>query len=290
MRIMVVDDEPAIGKLLFYQLSGFGYQVSYIQDGLLALQRLTAERPDLVLLDVMMPHISGWEICREIRAYSTVPVIMLTAKGADPDIVTGLQAGADDYITKPFSMAQLHARIEAVLRRAAPAPQGRHAARQSLRADVAQSRPMPIQQARMLDMDHAENQTAIPATRPFRLGQHLHEARLSQGLALHQVERACKVRWEFLQAIEHENWDYVPREELRRALRAYTHYLGIDLAQLIGRPKKKRALMHFPLPFAATMALVMVLLVVAGVFVFQIRERFDSVDVSLLDPHRGEGR
>ena len=64
-RIMVVDDEPAIGKLLLYQLSGFGYQVSYIQDGLSALQRLTAERPDLVLLDVMMPHISGWEICRQ---------------------------------------------------------------------------------------------------------------------------------------------------------------------------------------------------------------------------------
>src|SRR5829696_7867504 len=116
-RIMVVDDEPAIGKLLLYQLSGFGYQVSYIQDGLLALQRLTAERPDLVLLDVMMPHISGWEICRQIRAYSTVPVIMLTAKNADPDIVNGLRAGADDYVTKPYSMAQLHARIEAVLRR-----------------------------------------------------------------------------------------------------------------------------------------------------------------------------
>ena len=68
----------------------------------------------------MMPQISGWEICRQIRAYSNVPVIMLTAKSADPDIVTGLEAGADDYITKPFSMAQLHARIEAVLRRTAP--------------------------------------------------------------------------------------------------------------------------------------------------------------------------
>jgi DNA-binding response OmpR family regulator len=260
-RIMIVDDEPAIGKLLLYQLSGFGYQASYIQDGLLALQHLTAERPDLVLLDVMMPHISGWEICREIRAYSTVPVIMLTAKSADPDIVTGLQAGADDYITKPFSMAQLHARIEAVLRRAAPAGHGRLAARPSLRADATQGTPVPAQHARPIDVHHAETQAGAPSTRPFRLGQHIHEARLSQGLALHQVERACKVRWEFLQAIEHENWDYVPRQELRRALRAYTHYLGIDLAQLIGRPRKKRAQMHFPLPLAA-MALVMVLLVV----------------------------
>src|SRR3954466_1477344 len=153
-RIMVVDDEPAIGKLLLYQLSGFGYQVSYIQDGLSALQRLTAERPDLVLLDVMMPQISGWEICRQIRAYSTVPVIMLTAKSADPDIVTGLQAGADDYVTKPFSMAQLHARIEAVLRRATPTPQARLSARQSLRPEVTQSTPMPVQPAHLLDMNH----------------------------------------------------------------------------------------------------------------------------------------
>src|SRR5690349_19305502 len=122
-RIMVVDDEPAIGKLLLYQLSGFGYQVSYVRDGIAALERLTADRPDLILLDVMMPRISGWEICRQIRACSAVPVIMLTAKSADTDIVTGLQAGADDYITKPFSMAQLRARIEAVLRRAAPASQ-----------------------------------------------------------------------------------------------------------------------------------------------------------------------
>src|SRR6266508_3957729 len=205
-KIMVVDDEPAIGKLLLYQLSGFGYQVSYIQDGLSALQHLTAERPDLVLLDVMMPQISGWEICRQIRAYSTVPVIMLTAKSADPDIVTGLEAGADEP---------------------------------------------------------AETATA----RPFRLGQYIHNTRLSQGLALHQVERACKIRWEFLQAIEHENWDYVPRDELRRALRGYTNYLGIDLERLIGRPQKTRTLMQFPFPFAAALTLVMVLLVV-GMYLF----------------------
>ena len=262
-KIMVVDDEPAIGKLLLYQLSGFGYQVSYIQDGLSALQRLTAERPDLVLLDVMMPQISGWEICRQIRAYSNVPVIMLTAKSADPDIVTGLEAGADDYITKPFSMAQLHARIEAVLRRAAPMPQSRPPARQVVRADTAQRNQMPAQQSHAQEIERTDTQAPVtPMGRPFRLGQHIHEARLSQGLALHQVERACKIRWEFLQAIEHENWDYVPREELRRALRGYTTYLGIDLERLIGRPQKKRSLMQFPFPFAAALTLVMVLLVV----------------------------
>src|SRR5690242_6606104 len=117
-RIMVVDDEPAIGKLFIYQLRGFGYEVSYVPDGLLALQRFVLEKPNLVLLDVMMPQINGWDVCRQIRACSSVPVIMLTAKGADPDIVAGLGAGADDYVTKPFSMVQLQARIEAVLRRA----------------------------------------------------------------------------------------------------------------------------------------------------------------------------
>src|SRR5215207_10119655 len=191
-RIMIVDDEPAIGNLLIYQLSGFGYQVSYIQDGLSALQRLTAERPDLVLLDVMMPQISGWEICRQIRAYSTVPVIMLTGKSADPDIVTGLQAGADDYVTKPFSMAQLHARIEAVLRRTAPVSQSRLAARQAARADTTPS-ISPPPHARTLDIDRANTQARSPLARPFRLGQHIYETRLSQGLALHQVERACKI-------------------------------------------------------------------------------------------------
>jgi DNA-binding response OmpR family regulator len=261
-RIMVVDDEPAIGKLLLYQLSGFGYQVSYIQDGLSALQRLTAERPDLVLLDVMMPRISGWEVCRQIRACSTVPVIMLTAKSADLDIVTGLQAGADDYVTKPFSMVQLHARIEAVLRRTAPVSQSRLAARQSLRADAIQTIQMPPRQERALAADNADAQPVPASARPFRLGQHIHETRLSQGLALHQVERACKIRWEFLQAIEQENWEYVPRTELRRVLRLYTNYLGLDLTVMLGRPKKKRAQVPFPLPFAATLALVMMLLVV----------------------------
>jgi DNA-binding response OmpR family regulator len=261
-RIMIVDDEPAIGKLLIYQLSGFGYQVSYIQDGLVALQRLMAERPDLVLLDVMMPHISGWEVCRQIRAYSTVPVIMLTAKSADPDIVCGLQAGADDYVTKPFSMAQLHARIEAVLRRAAPVSQSRLAARQALRADIAQGIPLPAQQTCTLNIDRADTQAGISTAPPFRLGQRIHEARLSRGLALHQIERACKIRWEFLQAIEHENWAYVPHKELRRALPVYAKYLGIDIAALIGHPKKKRAQAPFPLPYAATLALVMVLLLV----------------------------
>src|SRR5690242_13994414 len=116
-KILVVDDELVIGKLLLYQLQGYGYQVTYVSDGLLAMQRLEREQPDLILLDVMLPAISGWDVCRQIRASSSVPIIMLTGKHSDDDIAMGLGAGADDYIAKPFNMVQLHARIEAVLRR-----------------------------------------------------------------------------------------------------------------------------------------------------------------------------
>src|SRR5689334_2385119 len=102
-HIMIIDDEPAIGKLLMYQLQTLGYSAMYVQDGLLALQQFERQQPDLVLLDVMMPSISGWDVCRQLRTHSSVPIIMLTAKNADADVVTGLTAGADDYIGKPFS-------------------------------------------------------------------------------------------------------------------------------------------------------------------------------------------
>jgi DNA-binding response OmpR family regulator len=255
---LVVDDEPAIGKLLLYQLGTFGYQVSYIQDGLLALQRLMAERPDLVLLDVMMPRISGWDLCRQIRSCSSVPVIMLTAKSADPDVVNGLDAGADDYVTKPFSMAQLHALIEAVLRRSRG---GRELARQPFKAEHPRTALPEPSVARAIEPASAPS-PAAPAP-AFRLGQHIREARLARRLSLHQIERACNIRWEFLQAIEQENWSYVPHVELRRALRAYTAYLGIDLPALIGRPRRARPQPLAPAHLAAALALVMVLVVVS---------------------------
>src|SRR5205823_2751060 len=95
-----------------------------------------------------MPAISGWEVCRQIRAYSTVPVIMLTAKSADPDVVTGLSAGADDYITKPFSMLQVRARIEAVLRRANPVRDDRRPGRPIPRRDPHLLAPAEVYRAR----------------------------------------------------------------------------------------------------------------------------------------------
>ncbi|NJN67421.1 MAG: response regulator transcription factor [Chloroflexaceae bacterium] len=119
-RIMVVDDDPLIRQLLMYQLGGAGYEVCVAQNGQDALQRLLLEHPDLVLLDVVMPDMSGWHVCRAIRAWSTVPIIMLTAKSAESDIISGLESGADDYISKPFSLPQLLARVEAVLRRTTP--------------------------------------------------------------------------------------------------------------------------------------------------------------------------
>jgi DNA-binding response OmpR family regulator/transcriptional regulator with XRE-family HTH domain len=281
---MVVDDEPAIGKLLLYQLRGFGYEASYVQNGLLALQHFILENPDVVLLDVMMPMISGWELCRQLRACSSVPVIMLTAKSADADIVSGLGAGADDYLTKPFSMVQLQARIEAVLRRTQPARGDHRHTRARARRDPHLAMPSEVYSARapaqLLDAAPpqreasaapAPNQAAQsqPAPLPRRLGQQVREARLSRGLSLHQVERVCKIRWEFLQAIEQENWSYVPRAQLRIALRAYTSYLGLDLGELLGRPKVVAQPPLFPLHLAAFMA-VLVLLLVVGLYLFRL--------------------
>ncbi len=271
-RIMIVDDEPAIGKLLVYQLRSFGYQASYVDDGMAALRRFALEQPDLVLLDVMMPQISGWEICRQIRACSSAPVIMLTAKGADPDVITGLGAGADDYITKPFSMLQLQARIETALRRSTNPRAPRGVARQQprrhtpahndayLRAPVEHA---PASHTPAVEPQPAEHQPLEAP--PQLLGQRMREARLSRGFSLHQVERACKVRWEFLQAIEQENFAYVPREELRRALKVYSEYLGLELRDLLGRPKPASRRLPIPPPFAVAMT-IMVVIIAVGLY------------------------
>ena len=263
MRVLLIEDEPTTAKSIELMLGTEGFNVYTTDLGEEGLDLGKLYDYDIICLDLNLPDMHGYDVLKKLRtAKIGTPVLILSGIGEMDSKVRALGFGADDYVTKPFRMAQLHARIEAVLRRAAPVSQSRLAARQAVRADMAQGIQMPAQQARTLEIDRADAQARISTARPFRLGQHIHEARLSQGLALHQVERTCKIRWEFLQAIEHENWDYVPREELRRALRVYTNYLGIDLACLIGHPKKKRAQAPFPLPFAATLALVMVLLVV----------------------------
>jgi len=116
-RILLVDDEQSIQTLLSYPLRKDGYHVTSAVDGREALQRFEEGRFDLVILDLMLPKLDGVEVCRELRSRSQVPIIMLTAKGSETDKVAGLEVGADDYITKPFSMREFRSRVKAALRR-----------------------------------------------------------------------------------------------------------------------------------------------------------------------------
>ena len=117
-RILLVDDEQSVQKLLSYPLRKEGYEVIPAMDGQEALERCRGQSFDLIVLDVMLPKIDGFDVCRQIRAQSSVPIIMLTAKAEEFDKVLGLELGADDYITKPFSMREFRSRVKAVLRRA----------------------------------------------------------------------------------------------------------------------------------------------------------------------------
>ncbi len=267
-RIMIVDDEALIRQLLTYQLSGAGYTVISYAQGQLALERLLLDQPDLVLLDVMMPDLSGWEVCHQIRQFSSVPIVMLTAKSADLDIVTGLKMGADDYIAKPYSLEQLLARIEAVLRRSRssePAPAmipahgvavlagGRNASAASANAPSVLYAPLPRysperapEPSSMISPQptsppHAEPpehtpEPIHPVPNPLTyatLGRRLAETRRALGLSLYDAERESGVRWEFLQALERGHFSYIPRPELRSVLHRYSNYLGLDLRELV---------------------------------------------------------
>jgi DNA-binding response OmpR family regulator len=117
-RILLVDDEQPIQTLLSFPLQRDGYDVVQASDGREALNRFSEQTFDLVVLDVMMPRMDGLEVCRRLRARSSVPIIMLTAKSEEIDKVLGLELGADDYITKPFSMREFRSRVKAALRRA----------------------------------------------------------------------------------------------------------------------------------------------------------------------------
>ncbi|NLV92033.1 MAG: response regulator transcription factor [Firmicutes bacterium] len=118
--ILVVDDEESIRELIRFNLEKEGYTAVMAEDGPEALEIFRVNQPDLVLLDIMLPTMDGWEVCKAIRKESNTPIIMLTAKGDESERVSGLEMGADDYITKPFSPKELMARIKAVLRRAYP--------------------------------------------------------------------------------------------------------------------------------------------------------------------------
>jgi two-component system, OmpR family, response regulator MtrA len=116
-RILLVEDDPSIREVAMLGLRAAGFEVSTAADGVIGLERFRAEAPDLVLLDIMLPRLDGLEVCKAIRRDSTTPVVMLTARGDTIDVVVGLEAGADDYVRKPFEMAELVARVRAALRR-----------------------------------------------------------------------------------------------------------------------------------------------------------------------------
>ncbi len=120
-KVLVVDDEKPISDIIRFNLTKEGYHIITAFDGEEALQQMKAEQPDLVLLDVMLPRLDGFQVLKKIREGSQVPVIMLTAKEEEVDKVLGLELGADDYITKPFGMRELIARVKANLRRTEPA-------------------------------------------------------------------------------------------------------------------------------------------------------------------------
>jgi len=122
MKALVVDDDVVLADLVAFTLRREGFEVSQARDGAAALQRWGEERPDIIILDVNMPKLDGFAVCRRIRAQANTPIILLTVRGEEDDIVHGLEMGADDYIPKPFSPRQLVARIYAVLRRAGVTP------------------------------------------------------------------------------------------------------------------------------------------------------------------------
>jgi len=122
-RILIVEDEPSLAEPLAFLLGREGYDTAIAGDGRGALAEFDRNGADLVLLDLMLPGLSGTEVCRELRERSSVPIIMLTAKDSEVDIVVGLELGADDYVTKPYSSRELLARIRAVLRRHVEAPE-----------------------------------------------------------------------------------------------------------------------------------------------------------------------
>ena len=121
-KVLVVDDEKLIVKGIRFSLEQDGMEVDCAYDGEEALEKIKSKEYDIILLDVMLPKLTGFEVCQQVREFSTVPIVMLTAKGEDMDKILGLEYGADDYIIKPFNILEVKARIKAIIRRTSPKP------------------------------------------------------------------------------------------------------------------------------------------------------------------------
>jgi two-component system KDP operon response regulator KdpE len=212
-RILVVDDEPRMVRFIRLNLEHDGFQVSEASSGTQALEQLRNQLPDLVLLDIMLPDLDGFETLSMIREFSSVPVIMVTAKGEESERVRGLELGADDYIPKPFSPRELVSRIRAVLRRTeAPAPGSAHG-------------PLTIDDRLKIDFDRREIWVAgrLVKLRPteFRLLYHLVQ---NAGWVVPHDQLLAKV------------WGYEYRGETHY-LRLYVNYLRQKLEQDPAHPK-----------------------------------------------------
>src|SRR5205085_8896161 len=116
-KILLIDDDEKLTDPVQFQLTTLGYRVSVAEDGQVGLGMALVEKPDVIVLDIMLPGMDGWQVCQEIRRFSQVPIIMLTALGLEIDRIHGLELGADDYLTKPFSFQELLAHIKSILRR-----------------------------------------------------------------------------------------------------------------------------------------------------------------------------
>ena len=154
-------DEPALQERLAYNLTHQGYTVEIVSDGNAALEVARSFQPDLILLDVMLPGLDGWEVCKRLRAESNVPILMLTARDDDIDKIVGLELGADDYMTKPFNPRELVARVKAILRRLEPRSTNRN---------------MPQGNQKM----HVGNITIDPASRTVTVGDRLADLRTKE--------------------------------------------------------------------------------------------------------------
>jgi DNA-binding response OmpR family regulator len=173
-RILTVDDEVRYLRLLQICLEAAGYEVIPARDGRSALEQAAKQEPDLILLDLMLPDISGVELCRQIREFSNVPVIMLTARAEEADKIQGLDTGADDYITKPFSADELLARVRAALRRAAGQEAGLRPARfqvgglevdfvrQEVRVEGQEVHLTATEYRLLVEMIHQPNRVLVP--------------------------------------------------------------------------------------------------------------------------------